>query len=107
LASTYVIKSKFGYPSGSGIHNVVSSWPWIRRFRKEYPNGKEIFKYCDVASNALQVMVGGDFVLYGPIENAEYVFPVISMTNSLITDMARLELGLTISEGHPYKKLVG
>ncbi|MHC1601366.1 MAG: tetrahydromethanopterin S-methyltransferase subunit H, partial [Candidatus Nezhaarchaeales archaeon] len=107
LASTYVIKSKFGYPAGSGIHNVVSSWPWLRRLRKELPNGREIFRYCDIASNALQVMVGGNFVLYGPIENAEHVFPVIAMTDSLVTDMACLELGLTVSDEHPYKRLVG
>ena len=107
LASTYVVKSKFGYPTGSGVHNVVSAWPWLRRLRREHPRGKEIFKFCDIASNALQVIVGGNFVLYGPIENAEYVFPVIAMVDALVTDMACLELGLTISEGHPYRRLVG
>ncbi|MCX8141474.1 MAG: tetrahydromethanopterin S-methyltransferase subunit H [Candidatus Nezhaarchaeota archaeon] len=107
LASTYVIKSKFGYPTGSGIHNVVSAWPWLKRLRKEIPTGKEIFKYCDIASNVLQVMVGGNFVLYGPIENAEYVFPVIAMTDALVTDMACMELGLAVSDSHPYKRLVG
>ncbi|MEM4807870.1 MAG: tetrahydromethanopterin S-methyltransferase subunit H [Candidatus Nezhaarchaeales archaeon] len=107
LASTYVIKSKFGYPTGSGIHNVVSAWPWLKKLRKEHPSGKEIFRFCDVASNALQVIVGGNFVLYGPIENAEHVFPVVAMTDILITDMASLELGLTVSESHPYRRLVG
>lgn len=107
LASTYVIKSKFGYPTGSGIHNVVSAWPWLKRLRKEVPTGKEIFKYCDIASNVLQVIVGGNFVLYGPIENAEYVFPVIAMTDALVTDMACMELGLAVSDSHPYKRLVG
>ncbi len=107
LASTYVIKSKFGYPTGSGIHNVVSAWPWLRRLRKEHPSGRDIFRFCDVASNALQVIVGGNFVLYGPIENAEHVFPVVAMTDMLVTDMASLELGLVVGEGHPYKRLVG
>jgi len=106
LASTYVIKSKFGHPTGGGVHNVVSAWPWLKRLRKEYPSGKEIFKFCDVASNVLQVMVGGDFVLYGPIENAERVFPVVAMADILITDMASLELGLNVGEDHPYKRLV-
>jgi tetrahydromethanopterin S-methyltransferase subunit H len=107
LASTYAIKSKFGYPTGSGIHNVVSAWPWLRRLRKEHPSGKDIFRFCDIASNALQVIVGGNFVLYGPIENAEHVFPVVAMTDVLIADMASLELGLAIGESHPYKRLVG
>lgn len=107
LASTYVIKSKLGYPTGSGIHNVVSAWPWLKKLKKQHPSGKDIFKFCDIASNALQVIIGGDFVLYGPIENAEHVFPVVAMTDVLVTDMARLELGLVIGEGHPYKRLVG
>jgi tetrahydromethanopterin S-methyltransferase subunit H len=106
LASTYVIKSKFGHPTGGGVHNVVSAWPWLKKLRKEHPSGKDVFKFCDVASNALQVMVGGNFVLYGPIENAERVFPVVAMTDMLITDMASLELGLSVSENHPYKRLV-
>jgi len=106
LASTYVIKSKFGHPTGGGVHNVVSAWPWLRRLRKEHPSGRELFKFCDVASNVLQVIVGGNFVLYGPIENAEQVFPVVAMTDMLITDMASLELGLSVSENHPYKRLV-
>jgi tetrahydromethanopterin S-methyltransferase subunit H len=106
LASTYVIKSKFGYPTGSGIHNVVSAWPWLRRIKKEHPGGRDVFRFCDVAGNALQVIVGGNFVLYGPIENAEWVFPVVAMTDALVTDMASLELGLNVSENHPYKRLV-
>jgi tetrahydromethanopterin S-methyltransferase subunit H len=106
LASTYVIKSKFGHPTGGGVHNVVSAWPWLKKLRKEHPSGKDVFKFCDIASNALQVMVGGNFVLYGPIENAEWVFPVVAMTDMLITDMASLELGLSVSENHPYKRLV-
>jgi tetrahydromethanopterin S-methyltransferase subunit H len=106
LASTYVIKSKFGYPTGSGIHNVISAWPWLRRLKKGYPSGRDVFRFCDVASNALQVIVGGNFVLYGPIENAEWVFPVVAMTDVLVTDMASLELGLNVSENHPYKRLV-
>jgi tetrahydromethanopterin S-methyltransferase subunit H len=106
LASTYVIKSKFGHPTGGGVHNVVSAWPWLKKLRKEHPSGKDVFKFCDIASNALQVMVGGNFVLYGPIENAERVFPVVAMTDMLITDMASLELGLSVSENHPYKRLV-
>jgi tetrahydromethanopterin S-methyltransferase subunit H len=64
------------------------------------------FKFCDVASNALQVMVGGNLVLYEPIKNAERVFPVVAMIDMLITDMASLKLGLSVNENHPYKRLV-
>lgn len=107
LASTYVIKSKFGYPTGSSVHNVISAWSWLKRIKKEHARGKDIFKFCDIASNALQVIIGGNFILYGPIENAEFVFPVIAMVDAIVTDMTHLELGLPIGEEHPYRKLVG
>lgn len=107
LASTYVIKSKFGYPTGSSLHNVISAWPWLKRIKKEHPRGREIFRFCDIASNILQVIIGGNFVLYGPIENAEFVFPVVAMADAIVTDTTHLELGLPISEDHPYRRLVG
>ena len=95
LRAVFVAKSKFGYPTGIGIHNAVSSWNWLK--------GKEK-AFCDISSNALARLAGSDFVLYGPLENAEKVFPVVAMTDSLISE-ALEEMGLHTPEDSPYKKL--
>jgi tetrahydromethanopterin S-methyltransferase subunit H len=107
VLSTYVIKSKFGLPAGSGIHNAVSAWVWLKKIKKELPTGKEIRKYCDISSNVVQIATGGDFVLYGPIENADRAFPVCAMADIFVAEATSTELEIQASESHPFKKLMG
>lgn len=99
LRFTVVAKSRFGLPVGSGIHNAVSSWSWLKE--KEDLSRKS----CDSASAGLQVLAGGDFVLYGPIENAETAFPVVAMTDILISEAAK-DLEVWPSKGHPITRLI-
>ncbi|MDL2270968.1 tetrahydromethanopterin S-methyltransferase subunit H, partial [Methanobrevibacter sp. OttesenSCG-928-I08] len=70
--TSFAVKSKWGLPVGSGIHNVPSAWDWLRGYKKE---NKEAWPVCDIGSNIVQQMTGGDFVLFGPIENAKIAFP--------------------------------
>lgn len=100
---TFVSKTLYGHPVGSGIHNAPSSWAWIRKHRK---TNKDAFRVCDVASNIIVQTMGANFLLYGPIENADLVFPTIAMADILSAESAKLELGLEPSENHPYKKLL-
>ena len=72
VRTSYAVKAKWGYPVGSGIHNVPSAWDWLRGYKKEH---KEAWPVCDIGSNIVQQMAGGDFVLFGPIENARLAFP--------------------------------
>ncbi|MHC1632155.1 MAG: tetrahydromethanopterin S-methyltransferase subunit H [Methanotrichaceae archaeon] len=99
LRFSVIAKSKFGLPVGSGIHNAVSSWSWIRT------QNAISRKCCDSASAALQILSGGDFVLYGPIENAETVFPVAAMTDILVSEAVR-ELDVWPAADHPINRLI-
>ncbi|MEM1545337.1 MAG: tetrahydromethanopterin S-methyltransferase subunit H [Candidatus Methanomethylicia archaeon] len=107
LMSTYVIKAKLGLPVGSGIHNAVSAWEWLKKVKKSISEGREIAKTCDVASNILQVLTGGNFILYGPIENAPLVFPIIAMADSIVAEAVHSEFeDIVPIENHPFRKLV-
>ncbi len=106
VLATYVLKSKFGLPVGSGIHNAVSSWVWLKKAKKTFPTGKEMAKFCDISSNVIQIMTGGNFVLYGPIENADRAFPVCAMSDLFIAEATSSELQIVPSENHPLKKLI-
>ena len=107
LMSTYVIKAKLGLPVGSGIHNAVSAWEWLRKTKKSISEGREIAKTCDVASNILQVLTGGNFILYGPIENAPLVFPIIAMADSIVAEAVHSEFeDIVPVENHPFRRLV-
>jgi len=106
LMASYVVKSKLGLPVGSGIHNAVSAWTWLKKYKKENPEGATAFKTCDISSAAIQIMCGGNFILYGPIENAALVFPVCAFADSLVAEAVSSELAISPSENHPLKKLV-
>ncbi|UCE09764.1 MAG: tetrahydromethanopterin S-methyltransferase subunit H [Candidatus Thorarchaeota archaeon] len=100
---TFVAKTLYGHPVGAGIHNAPSSWSWLRKIRKESP---EVFEACDIASNLITHTLGADFILYGPIENAERVFPVVAMADIFAAESLRTEFGIEPIEGHPINKLL-
>jgi tetrahydromethanopterin S-methyltransferase subunit H len=102
-AFTFVSKTIYGQPTGSGVHNAPSSWPWLRKYKKV---NRESYLTTDAASNLIVQMMGADFILYGPIENAERVFPVIAMGDIFAAESSDIEFGIAPPDGHPYKKLL-
>lgn len=100
--TSFAVKSKWGYPVGSGIHNVPSAWDWLKVYKKEH---KEAWPVCDIGSNLVQQMAGGDFVLFGPIENARMAFPACAMADIFIAEAAK-DIGTEAVEGHPMFKLL-
>ncbi len=102
VRTTFAEKSKWGYPVGSGIHNVPSAWDWLKGWKKENP---ESWPVCDIGSDLIQVTVGGDFCLYGPIENTSKVFPAVAMNDMFMAEAAA-DIGTECVEDHPYNKLL-
>jgi len=103
VRTAFAVKSKWGYPVGSAIHNVPSAWDWIKDFRKEH---REVWPVCDVGSNFIQQMTGSDWIFYGPIENVRMAFAGCAMTDIFITEAA-MDLGTEPqTEDHPYYKLL-
>jgi tetrahydromethanopterin S-methyltransferase subunit H len=102
-AFTFVSKTAYGLPTGSGVHNAPSSWPWLRKYKKV---DRGAFLTADIASNVIVQMMGADYVLYGPIENAPLVFPVAAMTDVFTAESAHLEFGIESMDNHPYRKLL-
>lgn len=99
LRSTVLAKSRFGLPTGSGIHNAVSSWRWLRE------KGRDARRVCDAASAGLEILAGGDYILYGPIESAGEVFPVAAMADILVLEAVR-DLDVWPAAGHPVERLI-
>ena len=103
VRTSYAVKAKWGYPVGSGIHNVPSAWDWLRDYKKA--GHKDAFTVCDIGANIVQVMCGGDFVLFGPIENANIAFPAVAQTDMFISEAAA-DMGTEPVEVHPMNKLL-
>ena len=99
LRFSVAAKARLGLPVGSGIHNAVSSWPWLSK--------KEMTarKCCDAAAGAMQLLAAADFLLYGPIESADIIFPAAAMADILIAEAVR-DLEIAPGEAHPLHRLV-
>jgi len=99
LRFSVAAKARLGYPVGSGIHNAVSSWPWLSRKKALAKRG------CDAAAAAMQLLAAADFLLYGPIEMAEIIFPAAAMADILIAE-AVSDLEIEPVDEHPLHRLV-
>jgi tetrahydromethanopterin S-methyltransferase subunit H len=109
VRTSFMQKSKWGYPSGAGIHNVPSAWDWMREYKKPVEKGgkghAEAWPVADVGSNLIMQMAGGDFVLIGPIENASMAFPACAMCDIFMAEAAK-DIGTEMVEEHPFFKLL-
>jgi len=95
----YEIKDQFGYPAGCGAHNAVSSWKALRK--KKDPL---LTAVSSTIVNSLPVAIGADFVLYGPIKDAEYVFPAVCLIDAAYGQIS-IEKGKRPSASHPRFKI--
>jgi len=84
----YLIKNEYGYPVGMGSGNVTTTCDWARtRF------SKDVLRTCYSAINVIPQIMGADWLLYGPIQHAKYVFPSAAIADSYILT-ATAEIGV-------------
>jgi tetrahydromethanopterin S-methyltransferase subunit H len=102
LRAIPVMKNRWGMPVGCAIHNTVESWLWMKQYRKEH---KAEYLTCDIGSNALPIMLGADFCVYGPIRNAGAMFPFAAMVDKFIAEGAEDYFGIAQADSHPRRKL--
>lgn len=100
LNAMYLIKNEFGIPTGGGVHNAVALWRGLKN-----KMGRQAKAPCLASSVAIAVAVGADFVLYGPLEDAQYVYPAVAMTDTALSQIA-MDRRLSLDEGHPRFRIV-
>lgn len=89
------IKDRTGVPVGCGAHNAVNMWSGlVPKF------GKEAKRPAQVGSSLMPVVLGADFILYGPIKHAPVVFPSVAMIDVALSG-ALLEEGIRPDKSHP------
>ena len=95
LSAMYDVKNEMGLPAGGGVHNAVATWNGLKS-----KMGKQAKKPCIASACAAAVATGADFVLYGPVEDAQYVFPAVAMVDTALSQLV-MERGGTPAENHP------
>ena len=98
LASLPVVKEEYGLPVGCAIHNVVEKSKWLAGFGP----AKAV---VDAASNAGIALFGGDFAIFGPIEQAPVVVPLMAWYDILVSEYTEVYFGVRPSECHPRRVL--
>ena len=96
----YAIKEKFGLPAGCAPENAISIWKKL----KAGEFGPDARKVCLGASTLYTQMMGADFVIAGPINYADAVFPACAMADAIIGAEVQ-NLGVKISSDHPLYKI--
>lgn len=100
IKAIYLVKDECGLPAGCGPSNAVTTW---KRVKKEY--APYAYPACLAGSAIITMMTGANFVLYGPIELAEAVYPACAMTDAIIAYAAR-KLGTRPKvKNHPLFKI--
>lgn len=78
-------KERFGLPSGCAPANTIDMW------RKLKDKGREIFRVCDAFGSAMTPLFGADFVMYGPIGRAKYIYPAVAFADAITAYTMRQE----------------
>jgi tetrahydromethanopterin S-methyltransferase subunit H len=105
LRAITVIKEKYGDRAavGTGIGNVSDTLGWVKA-----NFSKDIKKAVDAAQNAILPMIGADWIMFGPIEFAEFIFPAVAVIDTyILTATADLGTMPAVEGQHPLYKLVG
>lgn len=99
--AVYSVKEKFGLPAGCAPANALAIW----RRLKTGDFGPTARKVCLGSSVLFTQMMGANFVIQGPIELAEAVFPACAMADVIIASEAK-KLGTIVkAANHPLSKI--
>jgi tetrahydromethanopterin S-methyltransferase subunit H len=93
------IKERFGYPTGCAPANALYTWEKMKKL------GKIAFHAAASSVLSITSLLGADFCFYGPIKNAEWVYPAIATIDGLIAYGGRIKGLRPISNDHPLYRL--
>jgi tetrahydromethanopterin S-methyltransferase subunit H len=92
----FELKTRYGIPVGCGAHNAVSGKG--NRFKTKY--GDRVVEPCTASANVMAAAVGADFLFYGPIETADYIFPAVGIVDAGYGQIL-MDEGIRLERTHP------
>jgi len=96
----YLFKREFGFPAGCGAHNAVDIWA----NRKKLDPTTHLIG--NIVANTVPIMMGADFVLYGPIDRAPQLYPAIALADAYVAYCMRQEFKMEpLTKEHPLFKV--
>ncbi len=98
--SIYQIKEIFGLPAGCGAHNAVDQW------RQRVSMNSKTNIIAATVANVFPIIMGADFILYGPIEKAEDMYTACSIADAYVAYYMKINERLSPeATDHPLYKI--
>lgn len=94
-----VVKEEFGYPGGCAPSNAVYLWKKMRS------KGTPFFEVAGSSVFTYPVTQGADFILYGPMMNAPWVYRAMATTDAMIAYNNKLSGVKLGTNEHPLLKI--
>ena len=96
----FFVKEELGLPVGGSPGNAASVWNEAKAW------GTDVFKACWASAEVVPLVLGGDYLLYGPIGSASYVIPTCAAIDAMIATSAIVDFGIKpLAKEHPLYKL--
>ncbi len=93
------LKEKLGYPAGCAPANAIYTW------KKMKARGTPAFQAAAAAVLAVPRMMGADFLLYGSLQNAPWVYPAVATIDGLLAYAGRFTGVSVKTREHPINKV--
>ncbi len=91
-------KKKYGFPVGSGAHNAVDVW---RNLKEKFG---DIKSHASVVASTITLAAGADFLLFGPIQHADIMFPTAAFVKAAQSQLL-FDEGKMAPPDHPVFKI--
>jgi len=96
----FLVKKTYGLPAGCGAHNAIDRW---HQRKKMDPTRYHMSSAVAFTST---IMMGANFLLYGPLSRAPQVFPTIALADAYVAYSMRQEYGIGPAvKNHPLTKI--
>ena len=92
------LKKRYGYPVGTAGHIIVDTW---KNLKKKFG---DLRKIIDVVASTVTLGSGADFVMYGPVQNADVMFPSVAFVKAAHSQLL-FDEGKIPPENHPVFKI--
>ncbi len=92
------VKEGLGYPSGCATSNALYMWEKLKK------KGSPLFETVGSVVMGYPIGSGADFILYGPIRNAPWVYPACAVLDAMVA-YSGIAMGIRAPQGHPLYKI--
>jgi len=98
--AVYLCKERFGYPAGCAPANAIDMW------KKAKALSQSDFASSNASLLASTVMMGANFVMYGPLSRADISYPAVAAADAIVAYSMRQQYrSKPQTDSHPLFKI--